>query len=273
MADPVNVEVVRARRALLDVLEALGAHSDSVVLVGAQAIYLRTGAAAVALAEFTTDADLAIDPRALNPDPLIEDAMAAGGFVRDTVNQNPGAWISAQGIPVDLMVPDRLAGEGRRGVTIPPHDRGAMRRTVGLEAAVVDNSVLTVLALDDHDDRRIDVRVASAAALLVAKLHKVNERRDDVRRQDDKDAHDIYRLLVATSTSALAESLEILLRDDVSRIVTETAVAALEDLFAAGPESLGSLMAGRAESVVGDPTQTAVASSILASDLLAALRQ
>ena len=60
MATELNPETILARSGLLDALQALGTHHESVVLVGAQAIYLRTGTAAVALAEFTTDADLAI---------------------------------------------------------------------------------------------------------------------------------------------------------------------------------------------------------------------
>lgn len=50
---------VTGRRALLDALEALAEHRDAVVLVGAQAIYLHTGDALVALAESTKDSDLA----------------------------------------------------------------------------------------------------------------------------------------------------------------------------------------------------------------------
>jgi hypothetical protein len=50
---------------LLDALDALGDQRDAVVLVGAQAIYLHTGAAELAVAEFTTDSDLGIDPSAL----------------------------------------------------------------------------------------------------------------------------------------------------------------------------------------------------------------
>ena len=49
---------IQARTALLDALEALGAHRDAVVLIGAQAIYIHTGEAPVALAPFTKDADL-----------------------------------------------------------------------------------------------------------------------------------------------------------------------------------------------------------------------
>ncbi|MDN5852236.1 MAG: hypothetical protein L0K86_05185 [Actinomycetia bacterium] len=41
---------VRARSVLLDALIALEAHRDSVVVIGAQAIYLHTGGASVAVA-------------------------------------------------------------------------------------------------------------------------------------------------------------------------------------------------------------------------------
>ena len=49
-----------ARRVLLDALDALGAHRNAVVLVGAQAIYLRVGEADLAVAPYTTDGDLAM---------------------------------------------------------------------------------------------------------------------------------------------------------------------------------------------------------------------
>lgn len=41
-----NTELlIAARRALLDALDALAAHRQSVIVIGAQAIYLHTGAA------------------------------------------------------------------------------------------------------------------------------------------------------------------------------------------------------------------------------------
>jgi hypothetical protein len=43
---------------LLDALVALEPHIDALVLVGAQATYLHTGDADLAVAEYTTDADL-----------------------------------------------------------------------------------------------------------------------------------------------------------------------------------------------------------------------
>jgi hypothetical protein len=53
---------VRARAALLDAVEALDAHRDALVLVGAQAIYLHTGDADLTVAEYTTDADFTVSP-------------------------------------------------------------------------------------------------------------------------------------------------------------------------------------------------------------------
>jgi hypothetical protein len=67
-------EYVAARRAL-DALEALDEHRDSIIVVGAQAVYLHTGAADLAVAEFTTDADLAIDPDGLRSDPRLDAAL------------------------------------------------------------------------------------------------------------------------------------------------------------------------------------------------------
>lgn len=82
--------LIAARAALLDALDALTEHHDALVLIGAQAIYLHTGAAAVALAETTKDCDLAIDPRALGHEPLLEEAMARAGFHPDLLHPQPG---------------------------------------------------------------------------------------------------------------------------------------------------------------------------------------
>jgi len=72
---------VIARRVLLDAFEALGPHKDATILVGAQAIYLHTGDAEFAVAAYTTDADLALDPQLLDKIPPLEQALADGGFV------------------------------------------------------------------------------------------------------------------------------------------------------------------------------------------------
>jgi hypothetical protein len=59
--------------------------------------------------------------------------------------------------------------------------------------------------------------------------------------------------------------------DDLAGGPTTEAIGYLEQLFASGPEALGSTMAGRAEELVGDPTVVRAAVAALASDLIAAL--
>ncbi|GGL15915.1 hypothetical protein Sme01_21020 [Sphaerisporangium melleum] len=268
--------LVRSRFALLDALSALDAHRDAVIVIGAQAVYLRTMRSPVALAETTKDSDLALDPRVLEDEPLLERSMSRAGFYRDPADGQPGAWLNAEGIPVDLMVPEALAGPGTkntRGARIPPHDRRATRRARGLEAAVIDNSVMDVAALDPDDDRAYRVRVAGPAALLVAKLHKISERHISApHRLNDKDAHDIYRILIDADTSELAAVFNVLQRDSISSETTSEAIEHLAKLFAQGPDALGARMAGRAEEGIGEPETVALATSLLAADLVQALQ-
>jgi hypothetical protein len=262
--------LVRTRGVLLDALFALQEHREAIIVIGAQAVFLRTGGVDVALAETTKDSDVAIDPRILEDDPRLEAAMRAASFLPSETGQ-PGAWISRDGIPVDLMVPESLAGAGTRGARIPPHDRRATRRARGLEAALVDFDEMEIKALEIEDRRLVIAKVAGPAALLVAKLHKIGERIDTPTRLNDKDAHDVYRILRAVETKKLTFALVRLRNDAVSGKVTREAVVYLEKLFAKGPTATGAMMAGRAEDAVGDPAQVSVAVSILAHDLLAAL--
>jgi hypothetical protein len=265
--------LVAARSALLDALEALTEQRNALVLIGAQAIYIHTGSAPIALPETTKDSDVALDPRVLSDSPLLEEAMRRANFYRDVENPQPGGWLSATGIPVDLLVPEALAGgRGSRSVSIPPHSNHVARRTQGLEAAVVDNATMTIEALDPRDGRSAEMKVAGPAALLVSKLHKLGERQSQPDRLVDKDAHDLYRLLVATETEPLAATLRTLQTDELAGEVTTQAIEYLEALFAAGPDALGSMMAGRAEELAGYPAGASASVAALASDLAAALR-
>ena len=70
--------MVEARRILLDALEALAVHRRSLVLVGAQGVYLRTNEVDLSFsASYTTDADLVIDPTTLAATPLLAYLMTA----------------------------------------------------------------------------------------------------------------------------------------------------------------------------------------------------
>ncbi len=266
---------ILTRAALLDALEALEDHLDALVVIGAQALYLHTGDLDVAIPAETKDADIGIDSRALQDDPRVEEAFEAAGFHKDLERPQPGRWLSPNGIPVDLMVPEALAGpggSGRRGARLPPHDKGAMRRTSGLEGVIVDNEVVEVGALGVGDNRVFAIRLAGPSSLLVAKLHKIGERsRAGGRRLVDKDAHDVYRLMVAVDTAALAEGIAKLLEDELSSAATAQAIEHLTELFANGPDAIGSQMAARAEEGVGEPEIVAASVSALAADLLDAL--
>lgn len=266
----IDDQVVRARRALLDALVALGAQRESVILVGAQAIYMHTGLAEIALAEFTTDGDLVIDSRTLTDDPLVEEAMEAGGFSHDPVNSNPGVWLSPDGVQIDLMVPAAIAGRGRRSVESPPHGQRSMRKSYGLEAALVSNTLMNVVAFDSSDTREFGAMVAGPAALLVAKLHKLHERIDERRAVENKDAHDIYRLLVAIETGALVVEIRMLEANPLSTKVTREALGFLSELFGSA-DAPGSVMAGAAEVGVGNPTLVSESIALLANDLAVAL--
>ena len=78
MAGKPDPEYVKARRVLMDALAALSPHSDALVLVGAQAIYLRVGGSELAVAPYTTDGDLVIHPGELLDSPLLEQALDDG---------------------------------------------------------------------------------------------------------------------------------------------------------------------------------------------------
>ena len=144
--------VTMARSGLLDALEALESHLGALVLVGAQAIYLHTGSLDVALAEFTTDGDVAIDPDLLSSEPLVEDAMSAAGFTPDV---DPGRvrLLAASQRPTALKaLTGALEGElawrtlpswallATQDAAIPLPEQESMAQRAGSEVVRVDSS-------------------------------------------------------------------------------------------------------------------------------------
>ncbi len=268
---------VIARRVLLDALEALGEHHDATILVGAQAIYLHTGGANLAVAEYTTDADLALDPALLAEIPPLEQALERAGFHGSS--SAVGIWktrrqtSTSRGIDVqvDLLVPTTVSpGTGRRAARLPGHDVNAARKVDGLEGVLVDQAEHAIASLEPNDDPRIvRAKVAGPGALLVAKLFKINERRGSARARD-KDALDVLRLLQAIATDDLAQRLRSILADDRCTSVGTQGLEMLDDLFATrGSE--GAVMAARATRPLMDEDQVRLSCELLAGDLLAAM--
>jgi hypothetical protein len=250
---------------LLDALDALGTHRKAVVLVGAQAIYLRVGEVGLAVSPYTTDGDLAIDPRQLDDEPALGKTLEAAGF---ELSVSPGTWtLKPTGAQIDFLVPASLGGAGRRGARLGVHGTRVARKAAGLEAAVVDHSLIRVTALDPDDKRAFDVAVAGVPALLVAKLHKIAERKNDQDRLQDKDALDVLRLLRHADTAHLAGPLTRLAADNVASEVTKAAREFLSDLFA-DREAIGSQMAARSSAGLEDEFAIAMSCEVLARQLL-----
>jgi len=265
---------VATRRALLDALDALRRQSGALILVGAQAVFVHTGDVDEAVVTETKDADLAVDPTRLSDEPLLEAALRSAGFHLDIAHPQPGSWISPDGYPVDLLIPEAASGRigsGRSG-RIPPHDKMATRRVRGIEGALVDHAPMTVAALDPDDTRAGRVNVAGPAALLVAKVHKVAERAREPERQRPRDAHDVYRLLRETEPAALASGFARMRADDLSAPVTNEAITLLGELFAAA-DSIGAQQVAEAVApLVSNPAVIANATAALTTELLDLLR-
>jgi hypothetical protein len=235
---------VAARRVLLDALRALAPHGDAIILAGAQAVYLRTGEADLAVAPYTTDGDLVLNPRLLGDVPELEAGMTAAGFYLQPQlggHVEPGIWLaktSAGGeevlIPVDLIVPEGAAsGGGRRAARLGVHGDRAARRAVGLEAALVDNSTMTITSLDPTDTRSLQTKVAGPTALFVAKAHKLHDRVESRRadRLDDKDAADVVRLMQTTSPDEVATTFNGLAEDAVAGVPSKDALVYIQEMF------------------------------------------
>lgn len=233
MVQQPRIEYVEARRVLLDALDALRQQLPAVVLVGAQAVYLRTADRLPAYQAYTTDADFVLDPSLLADHPSLGEAMRGAGFV---LTNEPGIWearFRRAGfdddivVPVDLIVPMHVAvGPGRRSARLGgEHGKHTARKSEGLEGALVDHSPIEIRAIDPSDKRSVVLNVAGEAAMLVAKLHKLGDRLEKPHRLDAKDAGDVYRLFDIVAPSDMAERLTTLLRERRSAAATAKAIS------------------------------------------------
>ena len=225
-------EYVTARRVLLDCLQLLSAQSEALVLVGAQAIYLQTPVLDVGLPASTTDSDIAIDPDLLFENPDLAEVLESAGFRPHT---SPGTWFSPEGVAIDLMVPSgALPASSRRTAPLEGQSGRTARRTSGLELALHDNNTMELRALDPNDTRIATVKVASPAALVVAKLIKLAERIAGPKpdRVLAKDASDVLRILRYNDATTIGASLGRFSAESVGSGTIETAVEFLRSQLA-----------------------------------------
>ena len=266
---------IDARETLLDAVEALERHSDAVVLVGAQAVYVHTENEdeSFAVSPFTYDADIALDPRLLRSSPAIVDAMSRAGF---RLGDQPGLYSREDRSQVDLLVPEAVGGPGRRAARLGVHGNRAAMKVHGLEGALVSHSRRMIGSLDPNTDRSCVLKVAGPAALMVSKVHKVGERLQDpdIRRRSQlpKDAFDIYRLLRAIDTAEMASEFVLLLSHEVSSLVTSEALSMFQRMFSA-PSGIGTDLLVRSVPALEDSDFIVASSVALSQDLLEATSQ
>ncbi len=271
----VDAKYVSARRRLLDTLESLGDHMrKSVVVVGAQAVYLRVADMPTRLVAYTTDGDITVDPRGGATGPDVTKAMERADFRLD---EQPGIWRTQ--LPgddvttVDLMVPEAFNPEpGKRSARLDGESTRAARYVQGVEACIVDYDRMVIASLDDADPRRYEVGVAGPAALIIAKLFKLRDRLANVRRPDriePKDAYEVFRLLQLQKDDIVSR-WRVCLLEDVSRAVAQDAIAILDELFGTRA-STGARLAAEYSAHVEDAEVTKASAALLAREVVAEL--
>jgi len=180
------------------------------------------------------------------------------------------ALAMALALEPDLLLLDEPFGP------LDPISAGAMLKVHGLEAALVDNSVMRIGALETTDARSFTMKVAGPTALLISKIIKLSERvaagaleRGRPDRVKPKDALDVLRLLQAIPSSWLAEGFAGLLEDETAGPVTSEALGSLPGLFG-NAGSPGSQLA--AEAAAPEPPDVIAAScAALCREVLDAL--
>jgi len=229
---------IAARTVLLDALEALAAHASSLVVVGAQAVYVRTGTAGLATAPFTTDGDVAVDPSSLTDDPALEDAMGDAAFELKT-NHLDARVAGSAALLVAKMTALVSNGEASQRKYVVIHD-GRFKTVCALRGSLpVDRQSCAARfatgqgALgDDEVDRDVVAlpveprRAHPGPRLDPTGLHKIADRVGvgKLHRINDKDASDVLRLVRATPVAQMADSLDRLRGDDMAGETTTEAL-------------------------------------------------
>jgi hypothetical protein len=217
-----RTEIEWSRRAIINVVEVLQVHAESLTLIGAHAVLLRTMGLDVPRMP-TGDGDLGVTPGLVSDLPSIETLLADAGYEHRTTAR-PGLWgrerydepDGKQSFreKIDLLAPHGLSGtasRSKRGVPAlqPAHGKLAVGNALGLELAAFNRSLVTIT---DFADPRLtaDLHVAEIPALILAKGSKIGERLREPRKGPvrDKDLGDLWRLMAVTDPAETARVIE-----------------------------------------------------------------
>ncbi len=210
-----------SRRAIINVASVLAAHVQSLTLIGAHAVLLRTAALDAPLAP-TSDGDLGVTPGLVGDAPSIEALLVEAGYEHRTTAR-PGLWgrgpyqdrlgNATFREKIDLLAPHGLSGTTSRSKRSVPalqarHGKLAVGNALGLELAVFNRSVMTISDLVDPS-LSAEIHVAEVPALILAKGAKIGERLGEPRKGGvrDKDVGDLWRLMVVAEPGQTAETI------------------------------------------------------------------
>lgn len=216
-----RTDIEWSRRAIINVVEVLQVHAESLTLVGAHAVLLRTMDLDVPRMP-TGDGDLGVTPGLVSDLPSIDALLAGAGYEHRTTAR-PGLWgrtpyDEADGTrsfreKIDLLAPHGLSGTAsrtKRGVPAlqPAHGKLAVGNALGLELAAFNRSLVTIT---DFADPRLtaDLHVAEIPALILAKGSKIGERLREPRKGPvrDKDLGDLWRLMAVADPVETARAI------------------------------------------------------------------
>ena len=242
-----RTEIEWSRRAIINVVDVLAVHAESLTLVGAHAVLLRTTDLDVPRMP-TGDGDLGVTPGLVGDLPSIEALLSDAGYEHRTTAR-PGLWgresydepDGARSFreKIDLLAPHGLSGtasRSKRGVPAlqSAHGKLAVGNALGLELAAFNRSLMRIT--DFADSRLVaEVHVAEIPALILAKGSKIGERLREPRKGPvrDKDLGDLWRLMaVADPGETAAVIAEFIDHDDVGvdvRQSVEWTAAVLRD--------------------------------------------
>lgn len=217
-----RTEIEWSRRAIINVVEVLAAHADSLTLVGAHAVLLRTMDLDVPRMP-TGDGDLGVTPGLVGALPSIETLLAEAGYEHRT-NARPGLWgrepfeeydgTRSYREKIDLLAPHGLSGtvsRTKRGVPASQsaHGKLSVGNALGLELAAFNRARMTIT---DFADPRLsaEIFVAEVPALILAKGSKVGERLLEPRKGTvrDKDLGDLWRLMAVADPGETTRVIE-----------------------------------------------------------------
>jgi hypothetical protein len=217
-----RTEIEWSRRAIINVVEVLSVHAESLTLVGAHAVLLRTMDLDVPRMP-TGDGDLGVTPSLVGDLPSIEALLSDAGYEHRTTAR-PGLWgrepfDESDGTrsfreKIDLLAPHGLsvtASRTKRGVPAlrPAHGKLTVGNALGLELAAFNRSLVTIA---DFADPRLtrEIHVAEIPALILAKGSKIGERMREPRKGPvrDKDLGDLWRLMAVADPAETRRVIE-----------------------------------------------------------------